>query len=376
MDYVKLIAEEVALGMTLPWTVYDRHHRLLMKQGDTVTTGRQLNVLLGQGYRPFAPLAPERRREPTLSQLLGDAANSFSTVSTYANYLYKIFTRLHDGNPAALPRIDELTAHIQHACTADVDAILGAVHLYHDTPYTTWHPLYIALLCELIMKHLEYPPKERKTVLKAALTCNIAIIDLQETLYRHQGPLNEEQSQAVHEHCEKGVAMLRAAGVDDPLWLDLVLQHHEKINGSGYPCALVKDDIHLEARIISLADRYSAMITGRAYRSGIPSHRALRELFLGKGEEYDEHLAVSFIKELGVYPPGTFVRLANGETAVVIRRTHDTSHPIVRSVVTAQGSLFSRPLRRDCRLPINAIVASCGDNVTLQIPLHTLWYTS
>ena len=178
MDYVKLIAEEVSLGMTLPWTVYNRHHRLLMKQGDKITTGRQLNVLVGQGYRPFVPIAPARQREHTLSQLLGDAANSFSTVSTYAKYLHRIFTGLQDGDPAALPRIEELSAHIQHACTTDVDAILGAMHLYDDTPYTTWHPLYIALLCELIMKHLKFPPKERQPVLKAALTCNIAMIEL------------------------------------------------------------------------------------------------------------------------------------------------------------------------------------------------------
>ena len=66
MDYVKLIADEVSLGMTLPWTVYNRHHRLLMKQGDKVTTGRQLNVLLGQGYRPFVPIARERQRDPII----------------------------------------------------------------------------------------------------------------------------------------------------------------------------------------------------------------------------------------------------------------------------------------------------------------------
>jgi HD-GYP domain-containing protein (c-di-GMP phosphodiesterase class II) len=245
----------------------------------------------------------------------------------------------------------DLAKLIEELCDFDPDAALGMVHLIKEPRYAISHSLHAAILCELIARRLEWPATHRRQVQAAALTANIAMLALQEELQSQSAPLTEAQRAEVRLHPYNGARLLISLGIEDELWLKIVLQHHERVDGSGYPNALREDRICQEAKLLAVADRYAAMVSGRSYRDGIPARDVLKQLFLAKGKEYDETLSLLLVKELSIFPPGGFVALENGEQAMVIKRPPVGSlHPVVSSFTDAQGLAVPKPVRRNTAL--------------------------
>ena len=188
-----------------------------------------------------------------------------------------------------------------------------------------------------------------------ALTMNVAMLELQNALYSQSAPLDAMQRRGLVAHPEAAVAWLVERGADDPLWLDVVRQHHEAVDGNGYPRGLRGQQIRPEAQAVSLADRYCGMVSERAYRPGASPPAALREIYLKHGSAIDPKLISLLVKVMGVYPPGTAVELANGETAVVLRRTRNAGAPIVRVLDLADARPAVGWPKRSTGDPIHAI---------------------
>lgn len=256
---------------------------------------------------------------------------------------------------------------------ADADAVLGALLLDEDAPYAEIHPLMVGALCELVGRRLALAATLRVRLLAAVISCNLALLPLQPAL-AGAGPLNAALEAAVHAHPADGHALLCRHGVNDPLWLAIVLQHHERPDGSGYPAGLRGAALEPLARLVSLADIYGAMVLPREYRTGIHAQQAVRHLFLARGQQVDAALAADFIGEIGVFPPGAFVRLVNGETGVVVRRGSPRREwPVVSSFRSPRGGVYPRPLRRECAGNPRYGIAEVLGRERLPHPLATLW---
>ena len=178
----------------------------------------------------------------------------------------------------------------------------------------------------------------------------------------------------ISEHPDKSEELLRQAGVTDNAWLDAVRQHHEFMDGAGYPQGLKGEAISRLARVIKLADIYCALVSGRAYRTAMLQNSAMRELFMQRGKQVDGQLTEQFVKVVGIYPPGTFVRLANAEIAVATRHGASASAPMVQSVVGPRGSPLAVYGKRDCGkadFAIREVISKAQANV--KINRHMLW---
>ncbi len=276
-------------------------------------------------------------------------------------------------NGVVKKRIYDIAVNIQGLVEYDSDALLGAVHLADQFPYPVHHPMQIAVLAELILERLQVKQVVRLSVLAAALTGNVAMNSYQQRLHQQRTPLNEQQRRVINRHPLQSAQKLDAAGVDDLLWLELVTQHHEKLDGTGYPRKLQGDAIRREARILALADVYSAMVTHRPYRSPIKHRDSLRDIFTQRGSKFDSKLTLLFLNELGVYPPGVYVRLNNGELAVVIGRTPDPRSPLVASIKKTDGDFFLSPRRRNTATKQFAIRSACDVSDRVKINPATLW---
>ena len=339
---------EIAIGRPLLWDVYDHSGQLLLSKGYVVLNDRQRQRLLEEGLHSTARLAAE----PGYSAVDGApevSGNPFITIDQLTMRLEGILGMIRQQSTAIAPehRIRKLGRAIQALCDYDADASLGAAHLKHDTSYPFYHSIHTALLCELVARRLNWPPLNRLSVICAALSCNVAMTELQAELVEQAEPLNDTQWDAIQLHPQRGCEMLHATGVSDRLWLQVVVQHHECINGRGYPAGVRGDEVLPEARLLGLADRYHAMVTGRSYRNGMLVKNALRRIFLDVGQEVGSSLAQMFIKELGIYPPGSVVRLQNGETAVVVRRKAELAGPMLACIANSKGEHYAQPLHRD-----------------------------
>jgi len=255
----------------------------------------------------------------------------------------------------------------------DADAVLGALLLDDGAPYAEIHPLMVGALCELVGRRLGLAAPLRLRLLAAVFSCNLALVPVQAAL-AGAGPLDAALETAVRAHPEDSHALLRRHGVDDALWLAIVRQHHERPDGSGYPAGLRRAALEPLARLVSLADIYGAMVLPREYRTGIHAQQAVRHLFLARGQQVDAALAADFIAEIGVFPPGAFVRLVNGETGVVVRRGSPRREcPVVSSFLSPRGGVYPRPLRRDAAGNPRHGIADVLGRERLPHPPATLW---
>lgn len=353
-----LTVSDIRVGEPLPWPVYDRSGMLLLKQGVMVASEQQRRGLIERGFMPDRGASTrEHQRAPADARALADTA--FGRIRLLASRLRSIhlaFTATDGPAGGLATRVAQLVAELQAALQDDSDAVLAALQIDAAENGFIERHLHAAALCELIGQSLDYPPAERLSLACAALTFDVGFTPLYGVLDRQAGPLDAEQRGRLHDHPGQSIALLQQAGVDDPTWLTAVADHHERIDGSGYPRGLRGDAIGRGARLLAICDSYSAMIRPRAYREAKQARVALRDIFLERGKQIDEALAAAFIKELGIYPPGTFVRLQNGEIAVVTRRQRDAAHPALRCVVGRDGTPLARAAVRDCQTSEAAIV--------------------
>ncbi len=371
-DNERVLMGDIAIGRALPYTIVDANGRLLFRKGSVIESERQIEGLVLRGLYRMDP-----KHEDHDDQLVFGGNSPFSKLAEFMHRLKKFFDVFYMGAEADLAelpgRILKLCTDIQKVVEQDSDAVLGAVHLYHEGVYTINHPVHIAVLCELVGKRQGFSAEDRIPILAAALTANIAILALQEGLHEQKGPLTQDQRDELRRHPARGMEFLRDSGITGAKWLKIVEQHHERLDGSGYPAGLVGSAILKEARLLALADSYHALISAHAYREAFLAQEALKELLVNGTKIIDPDMAQIFIKEIGVPPPGAYVVLANGEVAIVTKRAHDHATAKVNSIIGVDGNHYSRPLYRDTADERYAIKGMCKAPKNTRLNLFTLW---
>jgi hypothetical protein len=253
------------------------------------------------------------------------------------------------------------------ACTAGDTARLGAiaadlVRLVYAAPHLSFgmsrhlpfsstamrHAFFAAIVGLRVAQSIRLDPIRQLAVAKAALIMNLASFDLQDDLAGPRAEPSAAQRITLARHPLLATALLLETPGADLRWIEAVAQHHEAMDGSGYPGALQGEQICLEARILRLADMWCALVAPHRSRAAKSPREALHWLLARSRQCLDPHLFDVLRRETGHFPPGTLVRLANRETALVADNPRGTAAP--RQVIAflgAHGSLYRDPVRRD-----------------------------
>ena len=189
-------------------------------------------------------------------------------------------------------------------------------------------------------QELQLPPRERDSLVRAALTMNIGMTRLQDELAEQRERPTAAQQEAIRSHPEESLMLLQRLHITDPLWLDVVGQHHATMT-DRIPLAAQAPEDRL-TRVLGTIDRYAAMISPRKSRAGRSATDSVRAIV---GQEIEQHDEVSYtlVRSIGLCPPGTFVKLDNGDTAIVLRRSEKANHPLVASVLDRAGHHHAQP---------------------------------
>ncbi|MGZ8948678.1 MAG: HD domain-containing phosphohydrolase [Candidatus Aminicenantales bacterium] len=171
------------------------------------------------------------------------------------------------------------------------DSIIQAIASIVDMrdPYTAGHQKRVAELAQAIAVKMELSPDQVDTVYVAGLIHDLGKISVPAEILGKPGRLDEEELQLVREHPTTGYNMLRSTELPDRI-AQVVYQHHERMDGSGYPRGLSGQEIFLEARILSVAETVEAMVSHRPYRPALTLKKTLEEVTLQKGRLYDAHV--------------------------------------------------------------------------------------
>ena len=232
--------------------------------------------------------------------------------------------------------LQDLVAH-------DIDAALYLMFQLASTStvgYSASHALVCGTLCHIMAQELQLPPRERDSLVRAALTMNIGMTRLQDELAEQRERPTAAQQEAIRSHPEESLMLLQRLHITDPLWLDMVGQHHATMT-DRIPLAAQAPEDRL-TRVLGTIDRYAAMISPRKSRAGRSATDSVRAIV---GQEIEQHDEVSYtlVRSIGLCPPGTFVKLDNGDTAIVLRRSEKANHPLVASVLDRAGHHHAQP---------------------------------
>ncbi|MET0322805.1 MAG: HD domain-containing phosphohydrolase [Duganella sp.] len=214
-----------------------------------------------------------------------------------------------------------IAADVVHAVDQQPDIALACIFLNQIAgSYAVRHCIETAVVVVIMARRLGQSDADTRTLTAAALTMNVGMLRHQDAFQNKHTPLSREDMAIVRRHPEDSATLLQCAGVRDAEWISCVLLHHENDEGSGYPAGVARPEVTLNAKLLSLADRYCAQVSARNYRRSVLPDQALRLLRADRDNPVDADLLAAFHAELGDYPPGCLVRLMDGGIGVVRTR--------------------------------------------------------
>lgn len=214
------------------------------------------------------------------------------------------------------------------------------------------HAVDVCVLSLIIGRAQGLDPDTLEAVGMGALLHDIGETRLPRNLLHHPGYVSEGRG-LFRFHPQIGAAMLASSSDLPPVARAIVLQHHERLDGFGYPGGLGGARLPLTSQVVGLVDVYDAMASRRSGRPPLSPGQAVRQLYqLGLKEQYDRALVEQLIQCLGVYPFGSLVELSTGERAVVYAVNPDERlRPSVKLIADAQGRTYPRPRLIDLSAP-------------------------
>jgi len=232
--------------------------------------------------------------------------------------------------------LNALIEDIRHGNTLDMDAVAGAVDSMVDSVLDNpdammWiarlreediqvyhHGVRVALYLVALGRHLGFPRQELSYLGQIGMLADVGKTKIPRALLEKPGLLSAAEFGLVKEHVNLSLHILNSGPALPPQVLQGISQHHERIDGSGYPNQLKGDKISIYGKMAAIADSFAALITPRPYAKASAPQDALMNLYEWSGTSFHEPLVEQFVQAIGVFPVGSLVELSSGEVAVVI----------------------------------------------------------
>lgn len=380
----KLVIDDIEIGERLPWDVLDSYGRLMLSEGSIINDLPHAKEMVNRGMyieKSLYTKLPSFSKSPSIaapeaepSVIATGSPSALHNINLAVKRLDVLLKNIHKF-PDARKSILDIVKLIRTATQLSEDLSLATIQLNQSSgSYCVRHCVDTAILSIIVAQAMNKSPQEIQDLAAAALTMNISMIALQEKLQSQKEQLTDKDKTAIHNHPIDSIDVLFNAGIEDSDWLMFILLHHEHEDGSGYPVGNVKGEIPSCAKILALADGFCARVTSRGYRKSTLPSVALKDIFIQNVAHVDATLGAYFVKVLSLYPPGTFVQLANKEIAVVTQRGASHSNCTVYSLVKPNGELFPAPLKRDTSADTYKIAeAVYPSDAAVHVNLQQIW---
>jgi HD-GYP domain-containing protein (c-di-GMP phosphodiesterase class II) len=230
--------------------------------------------------------------------------------------------------------------------TENIMIMLGDIQITDH--YLYQHSLDVCVYTTLLGMKAGYSRDELYILGLGAMLHDIGKTKISDKLLMKPGKLTDEEYAEVQKHTTIGFDMLRNHPNIPLVSAHCALQHHERLDGSGYPRQLEQEQIHDYARWVGMVDVYEALTRDRVYRPAILPHQAVEMLYAGAQNLFDKEKLELFRDKIAIYPLGVEVKLSSGETGVVVDLNANVPHrPIVRVLMDAEGQPFTAPYEVD-----------------------------
>ena len=287
-----------------------------------------------------------------------------------------MFEEVRMGKAVDVGGARQLVEDISDSVARNPGAIISLARLKTADDYTYMHSVAVCAMMVALAKQLGLDAQQTRSCGMAGLLHDLGKVAMPIEVLNKPGKLTEAEFDIMKTHPTEGYKMLMASSGVDAVSLDVVLHHHEKMDGSGYPEQLKGDQISLYSKMGAVCDVYDAITSNRPYKSGWDPAESLRKMAEWASGHFDPTVFQAFVKSMGIYPVGSLVRLTSGRIGVVIEQSkRSLTTPIIKVFFSTKSNMRIVPVLVDLSQP-SAIerIVNREDPVKWNFPdLNDLW---
>ena len=235
-----------------------------------------------------------------------------------------MFDEARMGKAVDTHRAKKLVEEISNSVSRNPGALICLARLKTADDYTYMHSVAVCALMVALAKQLKLDEAQTRSAGIAGLLHDLGKAMMPMDLLNKPGKLTDDEFAVIKKHPEAGHELLFGSVGVDPVALDVVLHHHEKADGSGYPQHLKAQEISIFAKMGAVCDVYDAITSNRPYKSGWDPAESLRKMAEWCAGHFDSRIFQAFVKSLGIYPVGSLVRLSSGRLGIVVEQAPDS----------------------------------------------------
>ncbi len=295
------------------------------------------------------PISPTPEPEPPAIPFVEELPAAKQTYTAAKLVVQHAMEDVRMGRALNMEAVSEVVGSMADSILRNPDALTSLTRLKSFDEYTFFHSVNTSALALSVGKHLGY---ERVPLLQ--LGTGMLLHDIGKTLIpieilNKPGRYEAHEFEIMKQHVLRGAEILSSTTGLTDMFLKPTLEHHERVDGTGYPHHRSKIDLSQFGLIAAIVDIYDAVTSDRCYHKGKTPHDTLQFLYqLGDQGHVDGTLVQQFVQVVGVYPVGSCVSLSTGETAIVKQFNHQAPiRPLVVLVTDEAGRRRSTPLDLD-----------------------------
>ena len=307
----------------------------------------ELDVLPDKG-EVSTEKAEKKDQKKTAENTILQLPDILNHSELYTEYLAIILTmdifltEVKKRKPVAPRPIDGIALRLRNLLAADRASVISFI-LSAQIPDREMAKALIdtAILAETIANFMKLPEDYIDDLVIGTLLHDCGMLRISDTILKKKGQLSDTEMQTVAAHTVYGYKTILSEFMYTERIAMLVLQHHERWDGKGYPNGLNKESIEIGARIIAVVDAFVAMTSQKAYRSALLGYDAMKTLLADKGRRFDYEVIKAMIQSIGVYPIGSIVLMNDTSIARVIGIIPDAPlRPLIRVLIDETGHQY------------------------------------
>ena len=277
---------------------------------------------------------PNSFPQTTYSEEILFAREAYSNA---LNCVQKIFQTVQEQGALEISEYKKDISPLLDSIDRNNSAASSLTVLARADRYLLTHSLNTAILSAILGRYMGLSREMIEDLSMSAMLMNVGQLWMDRKLLQKKGKLSREEFQLIKQHTLKGSKYLLSQNTPETI-IRSVQSHHEKYDGTGYPQGLSGNDIPQFSRIISICDSYDAMTSERPYREALTPNSAIKRLYSMADSAFHPRYLESFIKCVGIYPVGCFVKLSDGRYGVVV--TNTPKAPLLPQVKIVFNSRF------------------------------------
>ena len=232
----------------------------------------------------------------------------------------EFFNAMTEGQLVDLTKVDETLNEMVDSIERNSDALLWLARLKQTDDYSYNHALNVSIMLMALANFMALPKKQIKDLGLAGLLQDIGKVKIPKELLQKKEKITAEEYEVFKQHVDHALSLLEVTGNISSTTMIAITQHHERIDGSGYPFQLKGKQISLAGQMAGLIDTYCALTTNKAYAKSVYNQFALEKIHALRDSKFDGLLIDQLVQFLGMYPVSSLVELNTGEIGVVIQQ--------------------------------------------------------